>query len=500
MLGHSEEPIRLRVPSGSISAVRSKIRFVSARSSAIVWEWTPFILVSSYFVFSTCIYMVCSEKMIEVFWYVYMLTNTYVSMVTVLEAVLSIAATRESRNRVNKVAGNDFKSGSGPWPTPDDQLPILDLIIVAYLPNERDIIMDRVEYLCTKIVYPVDRIRVNCLYNTPVDIEPLESELAGLMDTYEQLRVIKVPNSKSKADNLNYFFTLDTGADIIAIFDADHYPHPHNPRWAAEGFMADSEVGIVQGRCIIYNSRDSWLTRLIAIEFDKIYAVSHPGRAIMMDFGLFCGSNGYWRAELLKSHKMHGEMLTEDIDSALRAVQKNVKAIHEINAVSYELAPSEFQGFWKQRLRWAQGWAQASLVHMPMVWGQPEEGTRSFTKRFGIFSLLAVRETSYYLITQYTCLVLSFIILDFPKTPLALARMIFFPYPLSVWFFVISVACLMGTLVITWRVRSEFISAGMMVIFSIFYPFYLVVMGMIGLYGHARQVVAYSNWNPTART
>jgi hypothetical protein len=60
-------------------------------------------------------------------------------------------------------------------------------------------------------------------------------------------------------------------------------------------------------------------------------------------------------------------MLTEDIDSALRAVKKNVKAVHEINCVSYELAPSEFQGFWRQRLRWAQGWAQASLVHIPMV-------------------------------------------------------------------------------------------------------------------------------------
>ena len=207
--------------------------------------------------------MVCSEKMIEVFWYVYMLTNTYVSMVTVAEAILSISVTRDARQRVTKIAGNDFKPGTQPWPTPDDRLPILDLIIVAYLPNERDIIMDRVNYL--------------------------ETELVDLQETYSQLRVIKVPGSKSKADNLNYFFTLHTGADIIAIFDADHYPHPHNPRWCAERFMADESVGIVQGRCVIYNSRDSWLTRLIAIEFDKIYAVSHPGRAIMMDFGLFCG-------------------------------------------------------------------------------------------------------------------------------------------------------------------------------------------------------------------
>lgn len=107
------------------------------------------------------------------------------------------------------------------------------------------------------------------------------------------------------------------------------------------------------------------------------------------------------------------------------------------------------------------------------------------------------------------------IILDFPKTPLALATMVFFPYPLSVWFFIIrsvcsvpltyivltpsSLVCLVGTLVITWRVHSEFVNAWMMLVFSAFYPFYLVLMGMIGIYGHARQVVAYNNWNPTAR-
>jgi cellulose synthase/poly-beta-1,6-N-acetylglucosamine synthase-like glycosyltransferase len=290
MLGHSQEPVRLSIlGSSNLASLRFKLSYASARSSAFIWEWTPFCLVTSYFVFSTCIYMVCSEKMIEVLWYVYMLTNTYVSMVTVVEAVLSISATREARKRVTKIATNDFKPGSQPWPTLDDELPVLDLIIVAYLPNERDIIMDRVIYLCTQIVYPVDRIRINCVYNTPVDIEPLETELVELQEKHTQLRVIKVPGSKSKADNLNHFFTLDTGADVIAIFDADHYPHPHNPRWAAECFMADAEVGIVQGRCIIYNSRDSWLTRLIAIEFDKIYAVSHPGRAIMMEFGLFCG-------------------------------------------------------------------------------------------------------------------------------------------------------------------------------------------------------------------
>jgi hypothetical protein len=105
MLGHTEKPVRLSAKSSStLSNIYKKLAYASARSSALVWEWTPFCLVASYFIFSTCIYMVCSEKMIEVLWYVYMLTNTYVSMVTVVEAVLSISTTREARGRVTKIA------------------------------------------------------------------------------------------------------------------------------------------------------------------------------------------------------------------------------------------------------------------------------------------------------------------------------------------------------------------------------------------------------------
>ncbi len=61
---------------------------------------------------------------------------------------------------------------------------------------------------------------------------------------------------------------------------------------------------------------------------------------------------------------MDGDMLTEDIDSALRAFTKDAKAVHHLNVVSYELAPTSLRAFWKQRLRWAQGWAQASMKHL----------------------------------------------------------------------------------------------------------------------------------------
>jgi cellulose synthase/poly-beta-1,6-N-acetylglucosamine synthase-like glycosyltransferase len=423
------------VNSSSEKAVSKKSGVVNV--SSFVIEWTPFGLVVSYYVFSTCIYMYCSEGLISVFWFIYMCTNFYIAGATVLEAFMSITPCREARKIVTQADQKGWL-----FPTPHDQLLILDLLIVAYLPNEKDIIMDRALYALEQIDYPRDKIRINILYNTPTPMEPLETELHHLMETHSHARVFKVPNSTSKADNLNYFFTLDTGSDLIAIYDCDHYPHPNASRWAVERFLADSATDVVQGRCVVFNAEENFLTSMIAVEFDKIYAVSHPGRATMWGFGLFCGSNGYWRTSLLRDLRMDGSMLTEDIDSALRAFGRGSKTVHDLNVVSYELAPTSFAAFWKQRLRWAQGWAQASLKHVRMVYNKPinaihEDYQRNFTARFGVLSLLLIRELSYYLVTQYTCLVISFLIVKFPTTGQELWKLVYFQYPVSQWLFII---------------------------------------------------------------
>jgi len=62
-----------------------------------------------------------------------------------------------------------------------------------------------------------------------------------------------------------------------------------------------------------------------------------------------------------------------------------------------------------------------------------------------------------------------------------------------------SIGCLIITLWITDLVRSEFTSWRQMIAFSIVYVPYLILMATMGLYGHARQIVKYSSWNPTAR-
>ncbi|WPH01946.1 hypothetical protein R9X50_00480000 [Acrodontium crateriforme] len=490
-------------PTGKVSPLHRFMRWIKLQSlqmSDFIISWTPMILVVTFYIVATAIFVMCNATAIKVFYFFLMSTNFYISATCVIESFLGMAPVREARKAAIKVDTNE-----GKWATEDSKLPIIDMVIVAYLPNEQDIIKDQVLYAVEELIYPKDKLRVKLVYNTPRPIEPLETELHELSLKISQLEVIKVPNSKSKADNLNYFFTLDTGADIISIFDSDHCPHPHNARWAAERFISDPTVDIVQGRCIVYNTNESFLAKMIAIEFDKIYAISHPGRSRMFGFGLFCGSNGYWKADLLKGHKMHGEMLTEDIDSALRAYGQGKKAYHDMNVTSFEMAPNTFGAFWKQRMRWAQGWTQASIVHMPLIWTNPppaDDGSpqkRKLSERFGIFSLLLVREMSYYLVTLNTCLCLSFVITDFPHSPAGLAKLIFFRYPMAEWFFISTIVALLFTLYFTEKVRSEFTTRWQMVGFALIYIPYLVLMATMGLYGHAREIVKYSSWNPTSR-
>lgn len=494
---HNAQNSRQSWTKSLIPSATHSLRSATLAFSDWLLDTTPFFLVSTYFVVTTAIFCFCNEEAIKIFYFFYMSTNFYIAACCVIESFLGLTPVRDSRKAAMAV------EASGNFPSDINgrakDLPTIDLVIVAYLPNEQDIIRHQVLYACEELIYPPDKLRINLVYNTPKPIEPLESELAQLPSEYKNLRVVKVPGSKSKADNLNYFFSLRSDAEVIGIFDSDHCPHPHNPRWAAERFLADSTVDIVQGRCIVYNTNESFWAKMIAIEFDKIYAISHPGRSRMFGFGLFCGSNGYWKAPLLRAHKMHGDMLTEDIDSALRAYGIGKKAVHDMNVCSFEMAPNTFHAFWKQRLRWAQGWTQASWKHKSLAWTNPPNGKRDFDERYGIVSLLAVREISYYLVTMHTCLLVSFVIVGWPSNTAELVRLLFFRYPMAQWFFFATIVALLYTLYFTEKVRSEFTTWKSMVGFCAIYVPYLIVMATMGLYGHARQVIRYSSWNPTAR-
>lgn len=268
-----------------------------------------------------------------------------------------------------------------PPPAPPGAPPKATAIIAAYLPNEAETIIETVEAFLADD-YP--DLQIILAYNTPRPM-PVERELEAIAERDPRFEPLRVRGSVSKAQNVNAAVTVVRG-EFVAMFDADHHPRPgsfHRAwRWIADG------VDVVQGHCVVRNGDQNWLTRLVAAEFEVIYAVSHPGRARIHGFGIFGGSNGYWRTDLLERTRMRGFMLTEDIDSSLRVVADGGRIVSDPGLTSTELAPVTVGALWNQRLRWAQGWSQVSLRHLRRMTGHP----LSLRQRLGAVHLLGWRE------------------------------------------------------------------------------------------------------------
>lgn len=270
-----------------------------------------------------------------------------------------------------------------PAAEPKTPYPPASAIIAAYLPNEALTIVETVEAFL-RVEYPAP-LQIILAYNTPYDL-PVENVLRDITRREARFLPLRIPNSTSKAQNVNAALAEVRG-EFVGIFDADHQPAANTFsrawRWLAEGY------DVVQGHCVVRNGEASWISRLVAVEFEVIYGNSHPGRMRLHKFGIFGGSNGFWRTDLLRQTRMHGFMLTEDIDSSMRIIEAGAKIISDPQTLSYELAPTSVIALWNQRMRWAQGWYQVSIKHL---WSGLRSKHLSLRQKFGVFWLLGWRE------------------------------------------------------------------------------------------------------------
>jgi len=107
---------------------------------------------------------------------------------------------------------------------------------------------------------------------------------------------------------------------------------------------------------------------MVSVEFECVYGISHPARSLFVDTGIFGGSNGYWKRDVVRTIKFDGGMMTEDIDASSRALLEGYRIMHDRSIISTELAPHDFKSFWFQRKRWSQGWLEVSLKYQRRFW------------------------------------------------------------------------------------------------------------------------------------
>jgi cellulose synthase/poly-beta-1,6-N-acetylglucosamine synthase-like glycosyltransferase len=296
----------------------------------------------------------------------------------VLVASLAITGAMQFAEATHAVAAPDVPAA------PSRPAPRATAIIAAYLPNEAATIMETLDHFFAQRYS--GGLQVILAYNTPHPL-PVEAELRALARSNPAFTLVATPESTSKAQNVNAALSAVDG-EIVGIFDADHHPmqgaFERAWQWIASG------VDIVQGHCVIRNGDESFVARMTSVEFEQIYSVSHPGGQTMNGFGVFGGSNGFWRVQVLREIRLRGLFLTEDIDASIRSVREGRTVINDRGLLSRELAPTTLRQLTKQRLRWAQGWFQVTLrhVHSAVLPASPMDARQ----RRGMLVLLGWRE------------------------------------------------------------------------------------------------------------
>ena len=300
--------------------------------------------------------------------------------------------------------------------------PPVAVLVPCYLPNERQIIVETIEQIVHNLKYPAD-VRVCLVYNTPNDMPADEQALVALQNRKwpagRSVVVYKAQTSRSKAENLNLAIRNLVQEELVAIYDADHWPDAYALMLLVEKLLdtnSDAVQGSVYIRDVEHKScRQSTIARCaprvpaapyrathhhpacsppaiarrryISAEFFCQFFVYFPMLECLSSSGFFGGSNAVWRTKGLRDFEFSTKMQTEDIDVSARAILSNRRIAFCPEARSGELSPADFMTLYRQRLRWLIGWDQVTLSTMKQLW----RAQFSIRKCFTVYILFPLR-------------------------------------------------------------------------------------------------------------
>jgi cellulose synthase (UDP-forming) len=176
-------------------------------------------------------------------------------------------------------------------------------------------------------------------------------------------------NRDSKAGNLNSAL-LQSKADYIAVFDADHAPKK-SFLIRTLGYFLDPSVAFVQTPQDFYNL-DSFQhhrqtsTSAAWHEQSVFFRVIQRGKDYM-NAAFFCGSCAIIRRSALDAIGGFAVgTVTEDLHTSLKIHKKGFKSVYHAESLAFGLAPSGLAPYLKQRIRWGQGamqvWRKEGII------------------------------------------------------------------------------------------------------------------------------------------
>jgi len=180
---------------------------------------------------------------------------------------------------------------------------------------------------------------------------------------YPQIfKIINEKESKGKPAALNLALPYVTG-EIVGVFDADSLPEREVLSKVASYFN-DEQVMAIQGRTTSLNEKSNILTRVIAQEEKAWYQALLVGREKLQLFVPLNGTCQFIRRNVLEELGGWDETsLTEDVELALRLVEKKYLIKYAPEISSGQETPNGLRDLIKQRVRWYRGYMETALKY-----------------------------------------------------------------------------------------------------------------------------------------
>ena len=209
--------------------------------------------------------------------------------------------------------------------------------------------------------YPKDKMEIIVVDGNSTD--ETRNICSGFVQKYgDIIKVINEEESKGKPAALNLAMHYVTG-EIVGVFDADSVPEKDVLRKVASRFI-DKQVMAVQGRTTSLNEKNNILTRVISSEEKAWFQALLSGREHLQLFIPLNGSCQFIRRNILEEMSGWDEnSLTEDVELALRLVEKKHLIKYAAEVCSRQETPNGLRDLVKQRVRWYRGYMETAFKY-----------------------------------------------------------------------------------------------------------------------------------------
>ncbi len=169
-------------------------------------------------------------------------------------------------------------------------------------------------------------------------------------------------NSRSKPKSLNIGLVSTTGRYLI-VYDAEDRPQPDQLLRMVIYMERHPEADCLQAKLGYYNTWQSLLTKLFALEYLNHFTVLlpliyHNGLVVLLG-----GTSNFFRTIALKRLDGWDEKnVTEDADLGVRLARTKLITL-PFNTTTWEEAPPKLYPWLRQRVRWNKGFMYTAKTH-----------------------------------------------------------------------------------------------------------------------------------------